>query len=605
MRQCTWVEMRITSLIAILVLGFGDEVRGSTGQNDLLSLHEYRIEERGAPCGNTAQIASNGFVIVDDLRTYQFEGQTVTGPQLLDILALRNPTSRREWRKTGELFTAWKPNTAGTVNVWRVYMPFACSHVFVAEGEKISVNGQLVDALSWARTQPANVFQVDEPNGGVSFAAKLPILTEVNGVKNASCPSGTRPLWRVYNGGFNRATTPEVPMSYRFNDGNHRYFTNWRKLDETLSLAGWEIPAANRVNNRPVLDNDSNPETGMLCLPAEVKSLWTTQAYAADMSIVDNAFVGTFYSQFDLAQGSRRDIFGVRGSRTLWTDTSLQEVLSPGATFHTTIAKTAIAQTAQVPLGRLTAIPHERSNTIVHVGDESNPQMIWGYNRTTGAVDVNWVPSLPQGEQGVQALQVGDWLWVASCVSGCDGTAIRLYDQRSKARIYEQVLPFRTAQANGVFSARPSMSFSPEERALYVASRHTGKLYRVHLPTRNVVEMLIPQGVGVAYGATDVKVDTLNKQVLVVARTTRGKGKLVSYLYGSSSAQYTVDVGGSPWALDLGAYGGSVHAFVTNNYDDYPGGEATDTVSIVDVVNRVHVRKLPSAEQPTGLALVF
>ena len=588
----------VASLIATLMLLCTSTeafAQGWTSEN-FLQLHEYRIEERGIPCGNAGQIAPNGFVLIDDQRTYQFEGRTLTGPQFLNILAERNPTSRREWRKTDEVFTAWKPGTPGTANVWRVQMPFACSHTFVAEGEKLPVNGVLVNALDWMRTQPATVFQVDEPNGGVSFAAKLPLIAEVNGAKQAVCPTGTRPMYRVYNGGIEGAV----------NDGNHRYFTNWRKLDETLSLAGWEVPALNRANNRPVLDNDSNPETGMLCLPAEVKSLWTKYGYAADSTIVGNNFVGTVYGQFDLMNGTRRDVFGVEGSRALWFDSSLQEALSPDSGFFTAVAQTTITQTAQVPLNRLTAIPHERSNTIVHV---SGNQMIWGYNRTTGAVDVNWVPSLPQGEQGVQALQVGDWLWVASCVSSCDGTVIRLYDQRSKARIYEQVLPYRTAQGIGLFASLPNLAFSPEERALYVASRHTGKVHRVHLPTRNVVEMLIPQGVGVAYGATDVKVDTLNKQVLVTAwttSTTRGKGKLVSYPYGSSSAQYTVDVGGSPWALELGAYGGSVHAFVSNSYDDYAGsGEMTDTISVVNVVRRVHVRKLASAEQPTGLALVF
>ena len=123
------------------------------------------------------------------------------------------------WERTGQAFTAWSVlgNPAAGMNLCRFYgsvEPGPNSHFFTLSTGECS---QLMDLQ--ART-PAS-----EPRWnfeGYAFAAVPPAADDA-----APCPEATVPVFRAYNGGFERGE-----------DSNHRYVTD-RTLLGPLVARGW------------------------------------------------------------------------------------------------------------------------------------------------------------------------------------------------------------------------------------------------------------------------------------------------------------------------------------------------------------------------------
>jgi hypothetical protein len=123
------------------------------------------------------------------------------------------------WERTGQAFTAWSVlgNPAAGMNLCRFYgsvEPGPNSHFFTLSTGECS---QLLDLQqSTPATEPRWNFE------GYAFAAVPPAIDEL-----APCPEATVPVFRAYNGGFERGE-----------DSNHRYVTD-RALLGPLVARGW------------------------------------------------------------------------------------------------------------------------------------------------------------------------------------------------------------------------------------------------------------------------------------------------------------------------------------------------------------------------------
>jgi hypothetical protein len=227
-----------------------------------LLLHEFTSAELNAPCDNASLKSQNHFLLIDDQTKRTFNGQ-----------------SKREldWAVQGK-FGNWTPTgrrlavfalSEDDPSLERVYRLSKrddfCAVEFVRENERIRTSATAtVRALDYYLSLPG------WRNDGALFKVRTPILRQFGDSIFNFCPLNFRLVQRVSNGGALRGSTyANLPMPYRHDDSNKRYFDNWKIAEQTLALPGWEIPRDNMSQSKPWTDNDVDFRTGAWCAPAE------------------------------------------------------------------------------------------------------------------------------------------------------------------------------------------------------------------------------------------------------------------------------------------------------------------------------------------------
>jgi len=124
------------------------------------------------------------------------------------------------WKRTGQSFAGWpeaKYAPPQAVPVCRFYAKGPNSHFYTADPAECQQLKDL-EASQRAQAQGNGTPFLGWGYEGTAFYALLP--------QNGQCPSGTKPVWRQYNG---RALQ---------NDSNHRFTTDLQVRD---SMAGWQL----------------------------------------------------------------------------------------------------------------------------------------------------------------------------------------------------------------------------------------------------------------------------------------------------------------------------------------------------------------------------
>jgi hypothetical protein len=233
---------------------------------DFVNIHQFMIDTIAVPCGSGAQ-AKNHAVMVSDRTPW-----TLSTGFRTELDAVRSGIAGAWVEK--ESWKMFAPGT-GDYDVHRVWMSSnLCSHVPVASNATFVVNGQTVNALQFLTAQAG---WRDE---GPMFAAKRALRVKHRGeFYGYVCPTGTRPLYAAYNNGFNR-TAPrydQTPMDYRFNDGNHFFFTSFQRWNDVRKLSGWEIGQIDSDDERGL-----EPSAEPFCIPADTQALWSVANLSPD-----------------------------------------------------------------------------------------------------------------------------------------------------------------------------------------------------------------------------------------------------------------------------------------------------------------------------------
>jgi lysyl endopeptidase len=132
------------------------------------------------------------------------------------------------WFRTGEQMGVWRAGTAGRAPVCRFFgdLPIGGpnSHFYTADAGEC---GQVAAPNSGWKRESADAFRVSNPVGN-------------------SCPSGTQPLYRVYN--YHNTPTYRNTLTGRNGyDSNHRYITRASYFDLMLEKDSWGLEPVGRV----------------------------------------------------------------------------------------------------------------------------------------------------------------------------------------------------------------------------------------------------------------------------------------------------------------------------------------------------------------------
>lgn len=586
-------------------------------QDDRLSVIEYRIDRigggDGTGCGSAVE-GQNHFVMIDDEKMIdpvlfaslpQHLRDLVPNGKEIEVMdsGLAGP-----WYRTGVVMPAWKLGTPGTVAMHRIQMVAHCSHLYVSETESAVSGGQVVNAIAFLLTLRDGNGQVLFKDNGPAFGVKLPV--------NGHAITGTRKVYRTYNGAVNRRNRMDVAMPYRYNDPNHKFFFNWVDYEETRVLPGWELSQ---------VDTDAyGPDVGTFLVPADARGFWINNNNPADRvyNSEEQQVYGSFISHFDLPSREVRHIWTRLGQRRIEFDQSRNMAYAPAAGFATLQAKMPSSTTlvpvvnlvATDPWVRIATVPFERNGKVVHAGSGWAMGKLWVYDPKTNSSDFGFFgPELPVEEGNLQLLVTQDNNKLFRMVGRNSFTTSRLYtyDLLSGAKVGQPYdLPFATGQGSESAAYRPELAFSPEDNKLYIVAPEAGRLYWLDLTSRLHGEILIPQGNGIAYKATDVEVDSAKRMVYVSVSGDNGQalvnGKVLGFPFGSSVVTRSVQVGKGPWQMALAAIDDKNTIFVTNAADDTaPVSQGSpDTVSQVDTNSFTEVLpRFPTLNQPTGIVV--
>lgn len=476
---------------------------------------------------------------------------TTVAPSIVTVY--RTSTGSYTLSPTSEIaFTAYAPGTPGTF------------------GGRVNEDGSL--------TLPAGKRLIT--NANVAFGRVI-----YNPLTGTIAPTGTRKLLEVI------APTGDEFGSYRMVGVT----TSYAKAEELVASAqgafvsewGWAVPA-------------------------EVKAVWVTNNNPAD-SVYDPVRLdrfGSYISSFDLASGTRRDIWTKKIQRRVEFNQSKEMAITPAGGYATIFTKSEAIPVATDPLTRIAAVPYELTGKVVHMGGGLEASKLWLFNPKTDASDFSFFGAdLPQGEGNLQILVAGKVLFRVVGVNNFTTSRVYLYSMESGAKLSQFDLPFKVGQGSESAAFRPELSFSPAENMLYIVAPESGKLYRVDVSSGTFTEIPIPQAGTGTFGASDVEVDTSKDVVYVTARGFAGawlgsasvNGKVFEFPCGSLVPMRSVEVGGTPWQLAVGKVDGVNTLFITNSADN-PG--PTDTISRVETTSFTEV--LPrqvTLEQPTGIAV--
>lgn len=602
----------VASLVAMLMLPCASTEASAQTQYATMEMKQFSVQKhysRTAQIGNPAFLTGKQFLHVPDDGIPRSEIGSVPYFEFFANLYQNVPATAKP--ENWEPLTAWRGfsvyrlNPDGTVpeglNAAHLfYMPSTNSLVYVVDGMELPELGIVGNALPYFQARPA----MYEPKGPL-FAVRLPKEVQVGNETFRYCETGEQPVFTVYNG------------------VTHLMFASWEDYRAAQAYPNWA---------GKVVESDVYAKAGMFCVPKQGAEVVVTYEFPSNRRIEGMYAFGDYYGRIplsgsngSLALGAVQTVYGAQGGRELWVDASRREVRSaPGWHYSVAVGNGEATAVAHAPFSGLTDIPHERSDRVLRLGDALHRQeAVWVAR--DGSI-TPWI-TFPQGEVGVQAHQVpggnGDWWWLVSIrggtqhangeMTGSTHTILRLLHARTGRTLYEYEMPHQTASGNALASARPAVAFSPNEpggAALYLTTRRTGKLFRLHLATRTLQEVAVPQSGGTC-GAVDVAVDTANALILAnvwcfsggwQSSVTERVGSVVAFGYapagGVPPVRYQTPVGKGPWSLTIERVGGVNYAFVSNSSS--PGS----TVSVVRVATGQEVHRVPVNMQPTGIAVV-
>lgn len=262
----------VNCLLGSFLLNFASTAANAQyvwGPQDLIKMRDYTIDRIQVPVGSGRFAVNHRVAVVDAVSTNG--SAPISEYQVLDEILRRciatgaNSCNETNWRPSGRVWDVFKVGTPETVAVTRFYIPSINSHVFIAANE-MTGNSPTLEVL---RRFP-DVY-VDE---GQMFAIKAPLPGFMEGKLPLSqacgeeTQSGLSAMLRIYNNGFVKPDLPStIPLSVRFNDGNHLFTTrnDGAFMTELNEIPGWEIA---------VRDSDSsNRRAGVWCLPSQTSTL--------------------------------------------------------------------------------------------------------------------------------------------------------------------------------------------------------------------------------------------------------------------------------------------------------------------------------------------
>jgi len=135
-------------------------------------------------------------------------------------IAMLDSGQQGGWKRTGQSFAAWTEARLAppqAVPVCRFYAKGPNSHFYTADPAECQQLKDL-EAAQRAQAQGSGTTFLGWGYEGIAFYALLP--------QGGSCPGGSKPVWREYNG---RALK---------NDSNHRFTPDVAVRD---SMAGWQV----------------------------------------------------------------------------------------------------------------------------------------------------------------------------------------------------------------------------------------------------------------------------------------------------------------------------------------------------------------------------
>lgn len=603
----------VATLFVTIFLFLGSTQVQAQVASDRLTVVEFKIDQIGGAdgtgCGGPT-IAKNHYTMIDDVKVLD----PVIWAQLPQSLRDQIPTGREielldagiagPWYRTGNNFEAWKLGTPGTVAMHRIQAVQFCSHLWITEVDLLF--GE--NAIAWLVRQRDGAGNQIYKDNGASFGVKIPV--------NGYPITGTRMVYRAYNGAAFKRGQSNVPVAYLENDPNWRFIFNWVRWEETQLLPGWEL-------SRIDADASTDPNAGKFLVPADAKSVWVVNA-EPDGVVNDPVYglTGNYLSLFNLntqnwAASARVDVSVSGKSRSVDFDNSRDVAYMPRTTFRTFRAKSTgptVTHVAMVPDSRLAALVYERTGEVFHLSGSTygnrifvwNPKTdtIWDFVPATGTVPI--VDS--NADSHIQGAIFGNQLFRVLAVNNLTQTRVEVYDIPSRTQRATYTINKKMAQDGNIFGRRPEVSLDPTANTLWIATSYDGSLGELNLATGAFTDLPIPQEAGVFVGATDVEVDSVrNKLYVSIAKfhvgwwegVTLPNGSLFEIDLATKQVTRQVVVQVVPWSVAVLPTSTGTYVAVTNS------ATVSSTISIVNVSNFAEVARLQTQKQPTAMAVEF
>ncbi len=226
--------------------------------DDLLRVEELQATSITAPCGSQSQ-SNNQFLLIDSERLHRTIDNYVS--REIDWIIDSQPGI---WRRTTQGFYAYKSSANGD-RLDAVHRLVGgenfCATLFVAESETVTTANGSESKIAAILRRPG------WRDDGVVFKVVRPYIHRIAGETMAFCSEQFRSVHRLTNEADKRLTEyAGLPMRYRHNDYNERFFTDWNIANQTLGLDGWEIPKQKKQSGGWTV-NDTDVQTGLWCVP--------------------------------------------------------------------------------------------------------------------------------------------------------------------------------------------------------------------------------------------------------------------------------------------------------------------------------------------------